>query len=158
MRTMGKSIHENDLVPQDFSYNNLLDQTKEIRADKSITVCQEDRDVISKLNEKQRIAFETIIDKVQANKGCAFFVDGPRGTGKTFLYRALLAKIRSEGHTALAIATSICRVSKQTSLASLIKDCKLIIWDEAPMENRVAVEALNDLLQDLTDSTELFWG
>ncbi|GKB49844.1 ATP-dependent DNA helicase RRM3-like protein [Tanacetum coccineum] len=119
------------------------------------------------------------------NKGGAFFVDGPRGTRKTFLYRALLAKTRSEGHIALAIATSgiaasirpggrtahsrfkipldlvegsICRVSKQISLASLIKDCKLIIGDEALMAKRADVEALKDLLQDLTDSTELFGG
>ncbi|GJT42781.1 ATP-dependent DNA helicase RRM3-like protein, partial [Tanacetum coccineum] len=91
----------------------------------------------------------------------------------------------SEGHIALATATSgiavsilpggrtahsrikipldlavgsVCRVNKQSSLASLIKDCKLIIWDEAPMAKRNAIEALNDLLQDLLDSTELFGG
>nr|GEV52828.1 ATP-dependent DNA helicase pfh1-like [Tanacetum cinerariifolium] len=99
--------------------------------------------------------------------------------------RALLAKIRSEGHIALATATSgiaasilpggrtahsrfkipldlavgsVCRVRKQSSLATLIKDCKLIIWDEAPMAKRNAILALNDLLQDLMDLTELFGG
>ncbi|GJZ18961.1 ATP-dependent DNA helicase RRM3-like protein [Tanacetum coccineum] len=56
------------------------------------------------------------------------------------------------------VEVSICRVSKQISLASLIKDCKLIIWDEAPMVKRADVEALYDLLQDLTDSTELCGG
>ena len=35
-----------------------------------------------------------------------FFVDGPGGTGKTYLYKALLAKVRSLGEIAIATATS----------------------------------------------------
>lgn len=35
-----------------------------------------------------------------------FFVDGPRGTGKTFLYELLLAEVRSQGDVALAVASS----------------------------------------------------
>ena len=35
-----------------------------------------------------------------------FFVDGPGGTGKTFLYKGLLAKVRAEGIVALAVASS----------------------------------------------------
>lgn len=35
-----------------------------------------------------------------------FFVDGPGGTGKTFLYKALLAHVRALGHIALAVASS----------------------------------------------------
>ena len=39
-------------------------------------------------------------------KGKVFFVDGPGRTGKTYLYKALLAKIRSLGEIAIATATS----------------------------------------------------
>jgi DNA replication protein DnaC len=35
-----------------------------------------------------------------------FLVDGPGGTGKTFLYKALLAKVLSERLIDIAIATS----------------------------------------------------
>jgi ATP-dependent DNA helicase PIF1 len=35
-----------------------------------------------------------------------FFVDGPGGTGKTFLYRALLAKLRSQDKLVVATTTS----------------------------------------------------
>ncbi|KAG5570084.1 hypothetical protein H5410_059850 [Solanum commersonii] len=76
-----------------------------------------------------------------------FFIDGPGG-GKTFLYRALLANVRSKGFIALATASSVfaasilpggrahiprfkipididnnftCNISKQSSLASLIR-------------------------------------
>jgi ATP-dependent DNA helicase PIF1 len=43
---------------------------------------------------------------VYSKQGGLFFVDGPGGTGKTFLYRALLAKLRSQDKLAMAIATS----------------------------------------------------
>ena len=37
--------------------------------------------------------FNEIFDHVSRNKGKVFFVDGPGGTDKTYLYRALLAKV-----------------------------------------------------------------
>ena len=43
---------------------------------------------------------------VYNKQGRSFFVDGPSRTGKTFLYRALLAKLRSQDKLAVAIATS----------------------------------------------------
>jgi ATP-dependent DNA helicase PIF1 len=39
-------------------------------------------------------------------KGRVFFVDGPGGTSKTFLYRCLIATDHSEGLITVAIATS----------------------------------------------------
>ena len=35
-----------------------------------------------------------------------FFVDGPGGTGKTFPYNTLLARVRSQSQIALALASS----------------------------------------------------
>ena len=43
---------------------------------------------------------------VYSKQGGQFFVDGPGGMGKTFLYRALLAKLRSQDKLVVAIATS----------------------------------------------------
>ncbi|XP_073120373.1 uncharacterized protein [Henckelia pumila] len=43
---------------------------------------------------------------MKTKNGAVFFINGPGGTGKTFLYRALLATIRSQGLIALATATS----------------------------------------------------
>ncbi|XP_071724365.1 uncharacterized protein [Rutidosis leptorrhynchoides] len=185
LRSMGKNIHDFSLIPTDVSYADLEDQTREVRAEKSIIVSEQDLGAILNLNDEQKIAFQTIIGKVESNGNGAFFIDGPGGTGKTYLYRALLVKIRSSGHIALATATSgiaasilpggrtahsrfkipldiaeglVCRINKQCSLATLIKECKLIIWDEAPMAKRVAIEALNDQLQDLMDTREVFGG
>ena len=39
-------------------------------------------------------------------RGKAFFIDGPGGTGKTFLYSLLLARVRAEGQIALPVASS----------------------------------------------------
>jgi len=63
---------------------------------------------INLLNERQRFAFETIMNSCLSSypSSGSFFIDGPGGTGKTFLYRCLLAKIRSLGHIALACASS----------------------------------------------------
>ena len=44
-------------------------------------------DGIFRLNVDQRIAFEEIIAAVEAKTSVTFFVDGPGGTGKTFLYK-----------------------------------------------------------------------
>lgn len=38
--------------------------------------------------------------------GRAFFLDGPGGTGKTFVYGALLASVRAAGNIALGVASS----------------------------------------------------
>ncbi|KAJ9552849.1 hypothetical protein OSB04_016894 [Centaurea solstitialis] len=101
-------------------------------------------------------------NRVDSKKSGAFFIEGPGGTGKTFLYRALPAKIRSRGEIALATATTVCSSychnCKQSSLATLIKSSKLIIWDEAPTAKHSAIKALDDFLQDLMDSIEIFKG
>nr|GEY58273.1 hypothetical protein [Tanacetum cinerariifolium] len=91
------------------------------------------------------------------------FIDGPRGTGKTFLYKALLANVRSRGIIALSTTSSgaaannmtggrtshsrfkipinlntnsMCNIKKQSGLAKLLCQAKLIIWDEASMAKR----------------------
>ncbi|KAM0012162.1 putative DNA helicase Pif1, P-loop containing nucleoside triphosphate hydrolase [Helianthus debilis subsp. tardiflorus] len=83
-----------------------------------------------------------------------FFIDGPGGTGKTFLYNALLAQVRARGLIALATTSSgaaannmpggrtvhsrfkipinldnnsMCNIKKQSGAAELIRSCKLII-------------------------------
>ncbi|XP_057790800.1 uncharacterized protein LOC131007904 [Salvia miltiorrhiza] len=113
------------------------------------------------------------------------FIDGPGGTGKTFLYKAILATVRSTGDIALAVASSgvaasllpngrtahsrfkillnldesmSCSISKNTAPTKLIIAAKLILWNEASMANRKAVEALNLLLQDLMENQLLFGG
>ncbi|GJW18900.1 helicase-like protein [Tanacetum coccineum] len=55
---------------------------------------------------REKNAYDTIMRHVDADSPGVFFIDGPRGTGKTFLYKALLANVRSRGIIALATASS----------------------------------------------------
>ncbi|KAG2698816.1 hypothetical protein I3760_07G166000 [Carya illinoinensis] len=105
--------------------------------------------------------------------------------GKTFLYKALLATVRSRKFVALAtvssgIAASIlpggrtahshfkipldtdehsmCCVSKQGAIAKLLRVARLIIWDEASMSRKQQIEALDKMLRDINDLELTFGG
>ncbi|KAG5517414.1 hypothetical protein RHGRI_037973 [Rhododendron griersonianum] len=185
LESMGKTM-------QDFGLDDLLaDETqhdrmcKEILDEQDIDVSELDLLSISKLNSDQSKAYSEILQAVRKKDGTCFFIDGPGGTGKTFLYRALLATIRSARNIALATATSgvaasilpsgrtahsrfkiplerdgklTCNVGKQTGLAKLLRATSLIIWDEASMAKRQIVEALDNLLRDITEVDSLFGG
>nr|XP_027091801.1 uncharacterized protein LOC113712521 [Coffea arabica] len=183
LESMGRDINSYALVPYPLNFNDLNKNTRDTIAETRITVLESDLQRIDQLNNDQKIAFDIITHAVFQEKHGCFFVDGPGGTGKTFLYRALLAEARSIGFIALAtascgLAASIlpggrtahsrfnipldttknknCRISKQSSSAELLQKASLIIWEEAPMTNKSLIEAVDRLLQDLMDSNALF--
>ncbi|XP_073035172.1 uncharacterized protein [Primulina eburnea] len=158
---------------------------REILDELAVHIPDEDYLAQSNLNTTQRHAFSTIIDCLDAQKNGLFFVDGPGGTEKTYLYRALLANVRSRKMIALATATSrvaasilpggrtahsrfkipidlhdksYCTISKQSGLAELCRKTHLIIWDEAPMAKRLAIEVVDRSLRDLTGIQKPFGG
>ncbi|XP_021746885.1 uncharacterized protein LOC110712740 [Chenopodium quinoa] len=127
----------------------------------------------SRLNHEQNAAFSCIMQYVMDGKLGAFFIDGPGGTGKTFLYNALYAELRLMNKIVLPTATSgiaasnipsgrtahsrfkipldsdaslACAVPKQGSLAALLRETSLIIWDEASMDKKQNIESLDLLL------------
>ena len=74
--------------------------------EKSIQVPHKDYDMKTKLNLEQEIAFTIIMEMINSRRSGAFFIDGPGGIGKTFLYQALLAQVRSRRLIALATTAS----------------------------------------------------
>ena len=58
------------------------------------------------LNAEQRSTNDEIMVAIYSKQGELFFVDGPNRTGKTFLYRTLLTKLRSQDKLIVATATS----------------------------------------------------
>ena len=57
-------------------------------------------------NDDQRITLDIIISTIDNDSDQLFFVDGPGGTGKTFIENILLTHIRSQGHVTLIVASS----------------------------------------------------
>jgi len=77
-----------------------------IQEELSIQIPNEDIESIGKLNHDQMVAFNTIMNAIDHNQSQVLFVDGPGGTGKAFLYRALMATLRNRGKIVLATASS----------------------------------------------------
>lgn len=128
-------------------------------------------------NSNQRHAFRTILEACYNDDShrSMYFVDGPGGTGKTYLFNALLDAVRRRGDVALAVASSgtaalllkggrtahstfkipikiqqnsTCAFTHDAAIARLIKKAKLIIWDEVSM---VRVDALNAVDRSFKD-------
>ncbi|KAG5575728.1 hypothetical protein H5410_055862 [Solanum commersonii] len=180
--------HINDILysmGQTIKASAMAKEAKNVLSERNIIVSEKNLLLQRQLNRDQQIAYNTIMNRVFSNKPGAFFIDGPGGTGKTFLYRVLLATVRHQGFVALAttsfgVATSLlpggrtahsrfklpieidgnfsCNISKQSSLASLIRDAKLIVWDEISMAKKEMIEALDFLLKDLMETNILFGG
>ncbi|KAM0874175.1 hypothetical protein ACQ4PT_037644 [Festuca glaucescens] len=175
LQSMGKDITAYglpDLIETNGSYDT---EYREVIEERQVTVDKEHLDLFSSLNSEQLTGFNDIMDHVTNQKSQIFFVDGPGGTGKTYLYKALLAKVRSMGLVAIATATSgivasimpggrtahsrfkipikltdnsMCSFTKQSGTAELLKQASLIIWDEVAMTKRQAVETLDRSLQE----------
>ncbi|XP_044598377.1 uncharacterized protein LOC123274709 [Cotesia glomerata] len=109
-----------------------------------------------------------------AGQGGFFFLDAPGGTGKTFVISLILAEIRSNNGIALAVASSgiaatlldrgrtahlvfklplniqnnpdaVCNIKKQSSMATVLKRCKIIIWDECTMAHKHSLNVEQDI-------------
>ncbi|XP_010484906.1 PREDICTED: ATP-dependent DNA helicase PIF1-like [Camelina sativa] len=116
------------------------------------------------------------MDSIENGDGRFFFLNGPWGTGKTYLYRTLITKLRAMKKIVLPVASSgiaalllpedrtahsrfkipitlhehsMCEIKKGSMLAELIRKTDLIIWDEAPMTHRFAFEAVDRSMRDL---------
>jgi hypothetical protein len=137
------------------------------------------------LNDGQRATYNGVIDAYAAHHAKVIFIDGPGGTNKTYIENLILnvvclcgditlvvassgiaALLLSRGQTAhsylkIPIAlnhTSLCYIHKQDDLTVLIRQTKLILWDEAPMINKLAFEAVDRTLRDLINKNEPFGG
>ncbi|KZT57840.1 hypothetical protein CALCODRAFT_540865, partial [Calocera cornea HHB12733] len=104
------------------------------------------------MNDEQQAAFNAIIQ--HANHGGLFWLQGPGGTGKTFVYKAVCAELRAQGKIVLCVASSgiaalllpggrtahstfkipipchdssTCTISKNSLLADMLCQASLII-------------------------------
>ena len=179
---MGKPINDYPLVNCDITSNIEKNIFKEINEELYIVV--DEKDIIAKWshNFEQKYAYAMILKKVFNEEPVAFFIDGLRGSGKTYLYRAIIIKIKSNNLIAPATSSrvvvsilfgrwtthlrfkiplniedsNVCNVSKQLGLDELFQTAKIIIWDEAPMSKWQSIKCLDRMLWDITYYNILF--
>lgn len=138
---------------------------------------------LGQVNAEQKEVYDKVMKSIEESKQGrhghrTFFVNAAGGTGKTFTFNLLLAKVRSEGGIALAVSssgvaallldqgctghsrfgvpidldcTSTCTIKKNSEQADLIRKADLIVWDEAPLMHKHCYEAVNRTLKDIVD-------
>lgn len=137
--------------------------------------------LLANCNRDQRFVYDKILESVANQEGGLFFVYGSGGCGKTYLWRTLICKLRSQGDIVLLVASSgiattlmpggrtahsrfkipilldeffVCNIAHNSDIVALIRQTKLIIWDEAPMQHRYAFECLDRSLKDIMKSVD----
>jgi hypothetical protein len=131
---------------------------------------------LPRLNICQEIAVTTVFNAIAQGEGVVFFLDGPGGSGKTFVYKVLLALVRRDGHVTIGVASSsiatllleggrtahlvfkipialgrdsMCSKLVKNDFAELFREAKLIIWDEVPAQHQHYAEAIDQTLHDI---------
>ena len=140
-----------------------------------------------KLNDRQRVAFDAVmaaIDDPDAEQRC-FYLDGPGGSGKTFLYNTLISVLRARGERAVAVAwtgiaatllkggrtchsrfrlpvpiveNSTSGVKPNSAEGASLRAAKVIILDEGPMAPLLALNVIERTLRDVTNDERPFGG
>jgi hypothetical protein len=137
----------------------------------------------SSLNERQTIILETIIQLTDQSESGLIYIDGPGGTGKTYLMNVIIhylsasecpvITVASSGVAGLMLvngmtahslfkipldisATTQCNWNYRSPMADLMRGARVVIWDEISMQSRYAVEAVDRAFRDLLELDEPF--
>ena len=120
---------------------------------------------------------QTIMNSISSGDGGLFFLYSYGGYDKTFLWKTLCSALRVRGDIVIPVASSgiaslllprgrtshmrfriplivdeatMCRITSGSyNIVGLLKNTKLIIWDEAPMTIKFGFEALDRGLRDI---------
>ena len=152
------------------------------------TELSEIEDVVSTLNPEQRTAYDTIIDAVTNSsvRRRFFYLQGQAGSGKTYLYNAIIRTVRSSGLRFLALSwTGISAsliidgqtahsffklpfdIDETTSIKlepggrnyEILASVDIIVWDEVTLVPGIVLNALDRFMRTVTAKhDELFGG
>ncbi|XP_051134181.1 uncharacterized protein LOC127253573 [Andrographis paniculata] len=184
LEPFGMHIHDFGICMPEQSENGLIEITLQQASPAEFNLVTLPG-IIDKLNLQQQFVFNTIIEKLHNKKPYVCFVDGPAGTGKTFLYTAILSYTSDHTIKSIVVATSgvaasllpngqtahskfklpldsnehkTCQISKQSTLANELRHTNLIIWDEISMARRELIEAFDTTMRDIMDNNISFGG
>lgn len=184
LNDIGKSIRDYSGIPYPSDVYLCRDVNRLINEETSYDVIemkQLHESNFKKLNTEQRDVYNTVIDSIDKNQGRLIFVHGSGGCGKTFLWQTLCARLRSERKIVLPVASSgiaamllpggrtahsrfhiplkldqhsTAGIKHGSDIAELLQKTSLIIWDEAPMQQRYAFECVDRSLRDIMSSVD----
>ena len=151
-----------------------------------LTLLRDEQDnILGKLTEQQTVIFDAITESIKSSDGQTFFIDAPGGSGKSFTANCIMNHVRLSNSMVLACASSgiaatvlkggstahnkfqlpidlnedsTCDVREGTSRHQLMIDTKLIVWDEAPMMHRYAINAVDKMLKQVKKNQMDFGG
>lgn len=143
------------------------------------------------LNEKQKEIVDVILKKCDANTNesttetSCFYIDGPGGSGKTFVYTTLYSLLKKRNKNVCTMAftgiaatllpngktvhktfglpvplffDSSSNIKHNSKEANYLKSVDVFIWDEAPVAPRYALDIIDRTLRDLLNSDVPFGG
>ncbi len=117
-----------------------------------------------------------MFNAIPQGEGEVLFLDGPGGSCKTFVYSVLLASVQWDGHVTIGVTSfnittllleggwtshlvfkipiaigrdSMCSILVQSDSAELLREAKLIVWDEAPAQHRHYADVVDWTLRDI---------
>ncbi|CAF1441940.1 unnamed protein product [Didymodactylos carnosus] len=152
-------------------------ESKIINKEEELRIGQE---MYAMFNQDQRSAADAILASHRKQSptaaGSCFFIDGPGGTGKTYLYNILYHLLMREGVHVMTVAsigiaasllpegrtvhsrfklpvpileTSTSGIRPNNKQAEEIRKTEVFIWDKAPMAPSYALKAVDTLLRDI---------
>jgi hypothetical protein len=158
-----------------------------IEAEKQREFEEEAQRNIPKLRPAQREAFDRVTSAIMGSiDQKLFFIDGPGGTGKSFLYNTLIGHIQGQlkmdvivvassgiaalilhggctAHSTFKIPLSVdsdstCNISLRQAIATRIRGTHAVFWDEAPMMHRHVFEAVDRTFRDIMKTPDTPFG
>ncbi|XP_065061660.1 ATP-dependent DNA helicase PIF1-like [Rhopilema esculentum] len=186
LKVHGKSIEDPEFLelpqlPENFQNRNQDEENIDIVHETELG-----QQMFQLLNDDQRHIHDTVMEAIQTrSENNCFFVDGPAGTGKTFLYNTVVHNLQALGITVKCVAysgiastllingstahstfqipipllpDSTCNIKRQSVKAQQLLQTTVFIWDEASMIPVNALKVVNILLRDITRIDRPFGG
>ncbi|XP_044014055.1 uncharacterized protein LOC122856420 [Aphidius gifuensis] len=169
-----------------------MSQITEIENDDTEISFEQHKDTGSRqyelLNDEQKAFVDTILKRavdVNSTASKCFFINGPGGSGKTYIYTTLYHLLRSLSKNVSTMAyTGIAAtllpggktvhktfkipialysdfsltITAQSKEADYCRKMDVIMWDEAPMSPKYALEFVDRTLRDVMNKDEPFGG
>ena len=140
---------------------------------------------VESFNGEQRAVYDAVMAAVQGEEKHVFFLHSAGGGGKTYVCNTIAAAVRAQGRVALCVASSgiasllldggrtshsrfhipinideasRCKIKRNDFLHRTLEFTDIIIWDEAPMQHRFCIDAVDRTLREVLGRDSPFGG